>query len=496
MCKATNRKGTSEISHYVLYEGKEAHIAENIHGVFHHDQSRIDRAKTDVRGGILPTRAEAAVVEEEQPKKEEEDKGRKGGRGSSRASSSRVEASPAPSVAPPPSEPAEPSGPPPTKPKEPRDSRIAIHFPTKLSNRVVAEGSKVKLTCYLEGADPAVKWLKDDQPVVYSAKCRQSNNNGLCILELNSVTAADTGSYKCYARNLSGEASTTAHLEVYASPGSADLEPTFTRSLKDAYHANINEINLSCHVRGMPTPTITWVKDGVTLQPNEKYQQIENDDGTCELNVNDATNQDSGKYSCQAENRAGRAEITHLVQVQVQARSQRNSIPTPPRAASIQPPSTPNNEENKEGGKGRKRQTESQSSGVDASAGLYERRREIPIPPDPKNQLFFVAFLSDRTVSENGKTKLSCYAEGPDPQVRWFKDDQQLVNGTNVRAEMRDGLCTLTLTNLLQENSGEYRVLLRNQFSEIQSTCRVVVYENLKQEGTAPIFTTCVKGKF
>lgn len=43
VCKATNRAGTTEIPHYVLFEGKAHHIAENIHGVFHHDQSRLDK---------------------------------------------------------------------------------------------------------------------------------------------------------------------------------------------------------------------------------------------------------------------------------------------------------------------------------------------------------------------------------------------------------------------------------------------------------------------
>lgn len=43
VCKATNRAGTTEIQHFVLFEGKEHHIAENIHGVFHHDQSRLDK---------------------------------------------------------------------------------------------------------------------------------------------------------------------------------------------------------------------------------------------------------------------------------------------------------------------------------------------------------------------------------------------------------------------------------------------------------------------
>lgn len=280
VCKATNSCGTAEIGHYVLFEGKEHHIAENIHGVFHADHSRVDRAKSEVRHGVLSNGVESEVVENGDAK-EEEGKG-KGGKGGSKKTS-RPET---------PSTPAPPSAPAPPPKKEPRDVRIGINFPTKLSNRVVIAGSKVKLTCYLEGADPSIRWFKNDQPVVYSPKCRQNNMNGLCTLELTGTTVDDSGEYKCWARNASGETSTSCTVEVFSSGDSADLSPTFTRSLKESYNSKINEINITVHVRAIPKATITWSKDGVTIEPSEKYQLIEHEDGVCELNISDAVKQD------------------------------------------------------------------------------------------------------------------------------------------------------------------------------------------------------------
>lgn len=49
------------------------------------------------------------------------------------------------------------------------------------------------------------------------------------------------------------------------------------------------------------------------------------------------------------------------------------------------------------------------------------RRYAPEPPPDPKQHLFFIAFLTDRTIPAGGKTKISCYVQGPDPQARWFK---------------------------------------------------------------------------
>lgn len=407
VCKATNRCGTTEIPHFVLFEGKEHHIAENIHGVYHADHNRVDRTKAE---------APETNVEENGVAEEEDDKNKKGKRGKQ---GGRTEATPTPSV-------TSTAAPPPPAKREPRDARITINFPTKLSNRCVASGSKVKLTCYLEGADPAIRWYKDEQPVVYSPKCRQNNQNGLCSLELQSVAVDDSGVYKCYARNTTGETSTSATLEVFSSGDSADLSPTFTRSIKEVYNSKINELNITCHVRAIPKATITWSKDSVNIEPSERYQLIEHDDGLCELNVSDANKQDNGKYVCIAENRAGKADITHIIQIQF--REHRSSLVSLSSLSSIkESPPTPKNEEEAdndeaekaEKGKAEKGKRESKKDAPPSGGG----RKYGPVaPPDPKQHLYFLAFLNNRTVAEGAKmTKLSCYIQGPDPQTRWYK---------------------------------------------------------------------------
>lgn len=303
----------------------------------------------------------------------------------------------------PPAAPAAPAAPPPPAPpakKEPRDARLLINFPTKLSNRVVSAGSKVRLTCYLEGADPGIRWYKDDTPIAYSAKCRQNNLNGLCTLELASVAIEDSGTYKCYARNNSGETSTSATLEVYSSGDSADLGPTFTRSLKESYNSKMNEINITCHVRAIPKAEITWVKDGVTIEPSEKYQLTELEDGVCELNISDATKQDNGKYVCKAENRAGQTETTHMVQLEI--REHRTSI-TSSSSLRDRPP-TPASEmaDDKVSVAGSMADSlVGSAAGFEGSRGsrppkkeappTYEGRRYAPAPPpDPKQNLYFL----------------------------------------------------------------------------------------------------------
>lgn len=54
VCKAANRAGNSEISHYVLFEGKAHHIAENSHGIYHADVGPMMRSKTPGRESAPP----------------------------------------------------------------------------------------------------------------------------------------------------------------------------------------------------------------------------------------------------------------------------------------------------------------------------------------------------------------------------------------------------------------------------------------------------------
>lgn len=128
----------------------------------------------------------------------------------------------------------------------------------------------------------------------------------------------------------------------------------------------------------------------------------------------------NGKYSCIAENRAGKADISHIVQIQI--REQRSSIASLSSIKESPPTPQPDDADDKSAaGKAPAGKGQRGAAKKDAPPSGGGRRYAPQPPPDPKQQLFFIAFLSDRTIPEGGKTKISCYVEGPDPQARWFK---------------------------------------------------------------------------
>lgn len=102
---------------------------------------------------------------------------------------------------------------------------------------------------------------------------------------------------------------------------------------------------------------------------------------------------------------------------------------------------------------------------------------------------------STRTVQTINENNFFSSNFRPDPNVRWLKDENPVTLGTNCRSQLRDGLVTLDLAQLKPDDSGVYKLICRNQSGEISCSCRLMVYEVIKEELIAPLFTMPIKGK-
>ena len=75
--------------------------------------------------------------------------------------------------------------------------------------------------------------------------------------------------------------------------------------------ASNTTISIRCPVRGIPTPTVTWEKDGV--QVVERARINIDDDNT--LVIKEAESKDSAKYTCIVENSFGKDDASSTVQI-------------------------------------------------------------------------------------------------------------------------------------------------------------------------------------
>ena len=68
-------------------------------------------------------------------------------------------------------------------------------------------------------------------------------------------------------------------------------------------------------MRGVPTPSITWGRDGVELEieNSDKFLVMREPEGIYKLCVHDPQKLDSGRYIIEASNKAGKEEIRRTI---------------------------------------------------------------------------------------------------------------------------------------------------------------------------------------
>lgn len=270
----------------------------------------------------------------------------------------------------------------------------------------------------------------------------------------------------------------------------------------DVFHAPENDLIIDCKVRANPRPVITWLKDELPIEFDERMQQIEHLDGVCELIINKPTTKDSGKYSCTAQNNIGKQTTSHQVEY------------TPH-------PSLPGSRRDSGMASAAESDTESKSgdtkSEVDGAAPAKSRPAK-KLPPSEKKveeytsrrqaaptieellkasraKLSFVTHLTNRVFPVGSKIKLSCVVQGPDPNVRWLRGDQPVVYSPRVRNLSKDGFCVLEIATCTLEDCGLYTCVVRNQESDVSCSCNVQVYETKGSADFAPTFTRSLKGE-
>ncbi|XP_044798654.2 hemicentin-1 isoform X4 [Bubalus bubalis] len=188
---------------------------------------------------------------------------------------------------------------------------LQVHVPPSIfgSNNMVAVvvNNLVRLECEARGIPaPSLTWLKDGSPVTSFVNGIQVLSGGR-ILALTSAQISDTGRYTCVAVNAAGEKQRDIDLRVYVAPNIMGEEQNISVLISQA-------VELLCQSDAVPPPTLTWLKDGHPLLKKPGLSVTEN--GSV-LKIEDAQVQDSGRYTCEATNVAGKTEKNYNVNIWV-----------------------------------------------------------------------------------------------------------------------------------------------------------------------------------
>ena len=192
---------------------------------------------------------------------------------------------------------------------------------------------------------------------------------------------------------------------------------------------NANELILECRVRGEPKPIISWTKDNVIVDPagggNERFQQIDQADGTCKFVISNPDEHDSGVYVCKAENSVYSDKISHNVVF---------------------------------GG---------QNAHINEKThGFYHLDTHKPHIQNT---------LGDHFVTAGGTLALQAEIVHSPSEVQWLREKDVIKPSDKVQVVYERGIHTLILTETKPDDAGTYTCRAANKFGKVESIAHVYI---------------------
>ncbi|XP_065166394.1 neuroglian isoform X2 [Atheta coriaria] len=162
-----------------------------------------------------------------------------------------------------------------------------------------AEDESVEFRCDATGVPkPQIKWIHNGKPIA-EAPPNPRRKVGPNTISIERLVKRDTGNYGCNATNSLGYVYKDVYVNVLA------LAPEITEAPHDQEAVDGRGINMTCKVFGAPKPEVKWVHNGKELTGG-RFKVLENGD----LNIDTIQFDDSGEYTCYAENKFGRANAS------------------------------------------------------------------------------------------------------------------------------------------------------------------------------------------
>ncbi|KAH7976669.1 hypothetical protein HPB52_017896 [Rhipicephalus sanguineus] len=155
-------------------------------------------------------------------------------------------------------------------------------------------------------------WLKDGKDLEKNDRVSVSAHfSGGVTLHIANLRPEDVGNYTCVARNSFGSDSFTAPLIVQDVPSIKEFK--FPANLSPG-----DTVVVTCVIRkGIAGPfQLSWLKDDKPLEPTASLTMTSIKGGPVStLAILDVSAEDSGNYTCVAENAAGRDRFTAYLAV-------------------------------------------------------------------------------------------------------------------------------------------------------------------------------------
>uniref|UniRef100_A0A8D2ZR19 Hemicentin-1 n=1 Tax=Scophthalmus maximus TaxID=52904 RepID=A0A8D2ZR19_SCOMX len=341
----------------------------------------------------------------------------------------------------------------------------------------VTQDSAVTLECQAAGnPSPQISWLKNGHPLLLSPRARLLSGDS--VLRISPVQLSDSGVYTCVARSRAGLAELSYDVQVQVPPGVDHVEPVEPVTVVQG-----SLVTLTCEARGVPPPTLTWMKDG---QPLSLHRNLLLDGQETRLQLPDVAPSDAGLYSCVASNQAGSStksfnltvleppkissfsspeELTIAVDSALELECSAVGVP-PPTLSWLKDgrPLEGNDIVQQDGQFVRISKVKVEDGGLytclaSSLAGEDGKNHWVRVQVPPT--LLGAGDVRTLTVPVNGHLTLECLADSdPPPNIEWYKDEAKLQPGG--RIQRLAGGQYLELQEVRPEDSGQYSCEVTN----------------------------------
>ncbi|XP_058380273.1 hemicentin-2 [Diceros bicornis minor] len=170
-------------------------------------------------------------------------------------------------------------------------------------------GADVELECRTSGVPiPQVEWTKDGRPVLLGDPHVLLQEDSQ-VLRITSSHLGDEGRYQCVAFSPAGQQTKDFQLRIHSPPTIWGSNETSEVAVMEGHR-----VQLLCEARGVPTPQVTWFKDGAPLPPSTEAVYTR---GGRQLQLGRARGSDAGLYTCKASSPEGVTEKATRLEVYV-----------------------------------------------------------------------------------------------------------------------------------------------------------------------------------
>uniref|UniRef100_A0A673JAK7 Ig-like domain-containing protein n=1 Tax=Sinocyclocheilus rhinocerous TaxID=307959 RepID=A0A673JAK7_9TELE len=178
----------------------------------------------------------------------------------------------------------------------------------------VVKGSTAQLECEVTGTAPfEVTWFKNKNPVSSDKKYSIVSKETVAYLEIKSFESADVADYQCCISNDVGRITSKAVAKLKD-------PPLFVKKVENTTAVLGSAVKLQGTLKGSAPLTVQWFKDSEIVRDDDPNITTTFENNIAILAIANVAINHGGKYTCQAENEAGKQKCEATVSVQEPAR--------------------------------------------------------------------------------------------------------------------------------------------------------------------------------